>query len=198
MSTSAPTYDVFLSCGKDGADIAAFVEQKLSESGLTVFNICDAHAGEPIVDVLWEALAESAALVAIITPSTEDRSSLAVEVGAALAWHKPVYVLTQGEVTLPSYLAHSQARPASEIAAVAREIRRGSVPLSDDHRRILMDLYRKMAIPTDLLIRRPKAIDRLTNAFRKATGLQYPGERLLRELLRLRKQAMLPTLRRRN
>jgi hypothetical protein len=122
---SSPThYDVFLSHSVRDEALATVVKQKLAEAGLSVFGVSGldlADGGEPgaeFGDAVLKALVESSALVALLTPAHRDSPALGVEVGAAWAQRKPVYVLVEGDSagTLPPYLRRFQVYPLSEIS----------------------------------------------------------------------------------
>jgi len=197
MSTQVVTYDVFLSYSLPEGRTAELVERALVEAGLDVFNVAKVEPGESLQDVLWRALAESAALVAILPSQSPVASSVAVELGAFIAWHKPIYIVhsATGHVKLPSYLTEFPAYPISRVDDVVQSIKRGPQPLSAQEREILFHVYLELGIPADRLLTDPASVEKLAREFQDRSGTPVPGERLAQELLRLRKRGSLPRLR---
>jgi len=196
MSTQTLTYDVFLSCSLTEAAVAELVKRALEEAGMDVFSVSRLEAGAGFQESLWRALAESSAVVAIVHPRQTLPSSIAVEVGAAMAWHKPVYVVhtESGNVRLPEYLGEFPTYPVSRIDDLVQAIARGSKPLSEEERSVLLSVYADMRIPTDKLLLQPAAVDDLARSFNQLCGTDISGERLVQELVRLRKRGLLPRL----
>lgn len=198
MSKAPPNFDVFLAT-RSSNDDAGQVAEALREGGLKVFVASEmTYPGQHIDKAIWEALAESVALVMVLSGADDASSSwLAVELGAAMAWQKPIYVLGRSpkQSTLPAFLTGFKVHSLSSASKIAEEIKRGSEPLTDTEREVLIGIYQDLRIPTDQLSRTPSAVDKLTKMFRKVTGEERPAERLLSELLRLRKSGRLPSLR---
>jgi hypothetical protein len=119
-------YDVFLSHSVRDEGLAAVVKLQLAEAGLSVFAASGldlAEGGRPnseLADAVLRALVESSALVAILTPAHRDSPALGVEVGAAWAQQKPVYVLVEGDgsSTLPPHLRRFQVYPLADLSRV--------------------------------------------------------------------------------
>ncbi|NQU25005.1 MAG: toll/interleukin-1 receptor domain-containing protein [Candidatus Nealsonbacteria bacterium] len=199
MSTETLTYDVFLSYSLADASVAELVERALQEGGLDVFNSTSMESGAKLQDRLWRALAESSAIIAIVHPQGPVASSIAVEVGAAKAWRKPVYVVhtERGDVRLPDYLAEYPTYPIARIDDIVRSITRGLKGLSEDEQQILCSVYSEIGIPTDQLMVQPASLDKLAREFNNRSPTRFSGEQLVRELLQLRKRGMLQPLRKR-
>jgi hypothetical protein len=197
VSTETLTYDVFLSCSLTEAPVAELIQRALEQAGMDVFSVSKLEAGAGFQESLWRALAESSAVVAIVHPRRTLPSSIAVEVGAAMAWHKPVYVVhtAQGNVRLPGYLGEFPTYPLSRIDDLVQAIARGSKPLSEEEHSVLLSVYADMGIPTDKLLLQPAAIDELARSFNQRCRTHISGERLVQELVRLRKRGALPRLR---
>jgi hypothetical protein len=161
---------------------------------LDVFNPAKVESGSSVQDVVWQAMAESAALVVVISPEGVTSSNTAVELGAAMAWHKPIFVVSSGNgnVKLPAYLSGYQLYPVSRIDDVAQSIRQSRHALSEQHVAVLRDVYTKLGIPTDRLLNDPASLDRLAKTFNARSNVKVAGERLAQELLRLRKAGQLP------
>src|SRR3990167_2333250 len=113
MSVQTTTYDVFLSYSLVEKPAAELVERALQEAGLDVFDPARIDPASEIHDTLWRALAESAAFVVVVPRERDPASNTAVELGAAMAWHKPIYVVhsERGPVTIPGYLSEYPAYP---------------------------------------------------------------------------------------
>jgi len=199
MSTQvATTYDVFLSYPMTEAALADQVARALQQAGLDVFHDrFEIEAGENYRDALWRAVAESAALIAIVPSEGPLASFVVFEIGAFKAWRKPIYVIqaAEGSIKLPSYLADCPVYPVSRVNDVVESIKRGLSSLTEDDRALLLGLYGRLGRPPDQLLADPAAIDALAREFYAKCGKMVPGERLVRELLTLRKQGNLPRLR---
>lgn len=196
MSTPTKTYDVFLSYSVTEAATAKLVERALAEAGLDVFVPSKAETGERVQDALWRALAESAAVVVILSPDRAPASSTAVELGGAIAWRKAIHLVQpeSARAHLPAYLSEYPVYPVSRIDDLVRSVMRALEPLSQEDRDGLCEIYEELGIPADRLLKEPSAVDRLARAFRSRRHKQMPGERLVRELIRLRKAGNLPRL----
>lgn len=192
MAKRSQTYDVFISCASADTDIAGIVAAHLSREGFAVFvpylMTSPSSSGYGVLaDALWEALTESEALVAIFS---EESSSTAqgLEIGAAIAWHKPIYVVSaKSSPKIPRMIERYAIYPLSRLDDVVRAIRMGLAPLSDDELNILVRAYRQVGIPSDQLNGNPDALERLRRLFSKEAGRDRPAEQLLREIMRLRK-----------
>lgn len=195
-ATIHTTYDVFLSHNTSDAHLAAEIAEALEATGLATFHEGSIPPGEIAADAIWQALAESRALIAIISPEMPPQAMGMVEIGAASAWIKPVYLLINGpsSTRLPVVFSGYPAYPLSRLEDVIRAIRSGFDPLTDGERDVLAEIYRDLKTPTDQLSQSPKALRDLTASFNKSTRKQYSGERLLSELLRMRKKGQLPRL----
>jgi len=78
---------------------------------------------------------------------------------------------------------------------VVASIKRGLSSLTEDDRAVLAGIYCELGMPTDRLLADPAAIDTLAREFHAKCGKMVSGERLVRELLTLRKRGNLPRLR---
>jgi hypothetical protein len=191
------TYDVFLSYSLDLRGQARIVAAKLSEAGLAVFDISEIGPRYNLAEEMWQALAESWALVVLIKPETIP-PSVAVEIGAAEAWHKPIYIVgtAEGKYQLPASLSQYEFVGFSEISKLVESISKGRKPLTDKDRDSLKEAYLRVRIPTDRLLREPRYIQKLQHLLKDKYGLTISGERMMQELLRLRKTGRLPRTRR--
>ena len=196
MSTEIATYDVFLSYSLADGQVAEPVERALMEVGLGISNP-KAEPGALAREAIWKALAESDVVVVIVNPQRTLPAAIGLEVGAAMAWHKPVYVVHTEARSLGTAvpLGDFPVYPLSRIDDMVQAIRDGLQPLSMEDRSLLSSVYAELGIPTDKLLGRPALIDDLASAFHKRSGKRVSGERLLQELVRLRKSGNLKRLR---
>jgi len=198
MSTQVATiYDVFLSYPMTEAALADRIALALQQADLDVFWQDRFDIGESHQDALWRAVAESAALIMIVPSEGSLAPSVAFEVGAFKAWRKPIYVIqaTEGSFKLPTYLADCPVYSLSHVNDVVASIKCGLSSLTENDRAVLAGIYRELGMPTDQLLADPAAIDTLAREFHAKCGKMVPGERLVRELLTLRKKGNLPRLR---
>ena len=199
-ATISKTYDVFISHAASDSHLATEIADSLESVGLETFHTGTVQLGTDIAEAIWQALAESRALIAIISPDVPTHAMGMVEIGAAAAWNKPVFLLINGpsSTRLPPALSTYPVYPLGRLEEVIRAIRTGFDPLTDNERGVLADIYRDLSTPADQLSQSPKALRELITHFNRRTDKQYSGERLLSELLRMRKKGQLPRLRTRN
>ncbi|MCA9038368.1 MAG: toll/interleukin-1 receptor domain-containing protein [Planctomycetaceae bacterium] len=195
-ATATPTFDVFVSHSSGDREFAADVAERLRAEGLQPFDGANIPLGQEISQVIWDALAECHAFIVIVSANTTPDAMGMVELGAATAWNKPIFVLLNGPAStrLPEALGSYQVYPRNRLDEVLTQIRRNLEPLSDDDRTALAETYRDLAIPADRLSQSPRALQQLTETFNGRTRKQLSGTRLFSELLRMRKQAKLPRL----
>ncbi|MEW6252245.1 MAG: toll/interleukin-1 receptor domain-containing protein [Planctomycetota bacterium] len=192
-----PRHDVFLSYSIADARFARSVANSLRAAGILVFDPVALRAGGNLQQAVMRAIAESAAVVAVLS-NRASAPSIGVEIGAAWAWRKPIFIIREDENDLRSPWALPDLRvySASAIDDLAHAIRQGMQPLlSEQEQESLVAAYSTLNVPTDQLLSRPAAIDELAAAFSRRGGRQIAGERLVQELIRLRKQGALPRLR---
>lgn len=196
MSIATPTYDVFVSHGSHDRELAADVVDRLKAEGLQPFHDASVPVGEEISKAIWDALAECHALIVIVSPEFAPDAMSLVELGAATAWNKPIYVVLNGPASsrLPAALQSYQAYPRNRIDEVLTQIRRNFEPITDEDRKVLLDIYRDVGESADQLSQSPQALQELVSQFNATAEKQLSGTRLLSELLRMRKQSKLPRL----
>ena len=192
MAELDKTYDVFISHSATDSALAVEVANACRESGLESVTNAELLPRENLGDAIWEALAESRALLTIVSPSGPT-PAMAIEIGAARAWNKPIYAIVTDPASnrlipaLTGILLYTYGR----IQDVIKAIRASVEEFSEDDRVILGELYSRMGTSVDQLILDPKQRDTLVKKFAKKSGRIVEGERLLSELLRLRKQGEL-------
>ncbi len=184
--------DVFISHSASDAQVAAEVAQACRANGLAAVTNSEFLPSENGSDALRETLAESRALLAILSPSGLT-PSMAIELGAAWAWNKPVFAIATDPAftRLPPGLSGIQLYTPGRIEDIIRIIKKSSQELSEGDRALLAKRYTKLGVSVDQLALEPGQLGELVNGFNADTGKAVPGERLLSELLRMRKQGKL-------
>ncbi len=196
MADVNKTCDVFISHSASDAGLAAELANAFRENGLATITNTDLLPISNPGDTLWEALAESRALLTILSPSGPT-PLMGIELGAARAWNKPIFgVVADPTITrLPPGWTGIHLYPASRIEDVIRSIKLSGKELTDEDRTLLVKLYAEVGVSVDQLALEPSHLEELVRRFSADTGKAVPGERLLSELLRVRKQDRLPRLR---
>ncbi len=206
MSVQTSTHDVFLSYSITEGRTADLVRLAFSEAGLCVFDAAAIEMGSKIENVLREAIIETAAVVVVVDAQRAPASTTMIELGAAMAWRKPIYVVYADTdvVKLPSYLREYPNYPISRIDDLVRAVRHSQDlpsqgPLSEEDREMLRSAYVDLGVPADKLITNPAILDQFTAEFNSRRHAAIPAERIAHELLALRKRGGkggLPRLRR--
>ncbi len=197
MTTSLyKDYDVFISHAATDQHLATEIADSFQSAGLETFHDGSVEPGTDVSDAIWQALAESRAVIAIISPDAPPQAMGMVELGAASAWSKPVFLLINGpsSTKLPAALSAYPVYPLSRLEDVIRAIQSGFDPLTTEEREILIEIYLNLRTSMDQISQSPRVLRELTMNFNKSTHKQYSGERLLSELLRMRKRGELPRL----
>jgi len=200
MTTTAnTTCDVFISHAASDSQTAADVAESLQSFGLQSFYPGEVEPGRDLSEAIWQALAECRAFIAVVSPETPTHAMGMVELGAATAWNKPVYLLINGPsaTRLPAVLQAYRAYPINRLDEVSHSIRASFDPLSAQELDILRESYLEAGLSVDQLVQSPEHMRKLTHRFSRQSGHDLTAERLLSELLRLRKMAQLPRLRER-
>ena len=184
------TNDVFISHAAADAAFALEAAQACRAAGLTAVasaELASLPTGK-LGDIVWDALAESWALLVILS-SREPTPTMFVEIGAAQAWNKPVFVILTDplNIRLPAALAKSRLYPTGRLSDAVADIKASVQPLSDGDREALVELYAGDMPSVDQLALDPQQMGELAVRFHQTQGKAVPGERLLAELLRLRK-----------
>jgi hypothetical protein len=192
MTNDNKTYDLFISHSRNDAPLAATLAEACRASGLETMTELDLPAGVEMGDVIWQALAESRALLVVLSPSGLT-PTMGIEIGAAQAWNKPIFaVLTDASmVHLPAPLTHVKAYPPGRIGDVVDLVGQIGRQLSEEDRSHLATVYGEIGVSVDQLAQEPKHLQMLVKRFNARTQKSFSGERLLTELFRLRKQGRL-------
>jgi len=195
-ATAIPTFDVFVSHSSLDREFAADVAELLKAEGLQPFHDASVPIGQEISKAIWDALAECHAFIVIVSPDSTPDAMGMVELGAATAWNKPIFVLLNGPASsrIPEALETYRVYPRNRLDEVLTQIRRSFEPITDDERDVLKETYRELNMPADRLSQSPMELQQLVETFNVKTKKHLSGTRLLSELLRMRKQAKLPRL----
>src|SRR5213079_3174949 len=107
-------------------------------NGLDAFTHAMLPSGANAGDALWDALAESRALLVILSPAGLS-PSMGIEVGAAQAWNKPIFgLVTDPSLTqVPSGLSGVSLYPTAGIEDIIQAIKVTGQELSDEDRSLL-------------------------------------------------------------
>lgn len=196
MTKRHEDYDVFLSYSFADRPAAETVRHSLIQAGLQVFDPGFVKRGVSLAEAIWHALAVSEALVVVIPQDGAPTPNTAAELGAAMAWEKPIYLIRQenGRSGTPSFLSGHAVYPVSRIDDVANAIKRGQKPLSPEEQDVLKKVYLEMRTPTDQFLLDPALLDQLAQKFGTRARSRIGGERLLYEMIRLRKEGRWPRL----
>lgn len=192
MASASKTYDVFISHAAKDAALAMEAANACRGVGVEAVTngelIGEADAG----DALWEALAESSALLTILSPEGPT-PWMGIEIGAARAWNKPIFavVTDPASTRLPDVLTGIRLYTVGRLPDVVRAIRASVQELTEDDRASLVRLYAESNTSVDGLASSPRKLNELARMFERRRGKVVPGERLLSELLKLRKHGKL-------
>lgn len=196
METAVQTYDVFLSHSFRDRAIATEVADRLRAEGLVPFYDATIEASDAIGDAIWEALAECHAFVVVVSPDASPDAMGMVELGAATAWNKPIFLLLNGPASMkvPLALQRYRAYPLSRIDEVAGQILQSLEPFSNEDRECLIEAYKTLGVSVDELSQSPQLLKQIVNQFNSNAARSLSGDRILSELLRMRKQSVLPRI----
>lgn len=186
------TVDVFISHSSADAALASALADTCRANGLDALTHALLPPGAEAGDALWDALAESRALLVFLSPAGLS-PSMAIEVGAARAWNKPIFgLVTDPSLTqLPAGLTGVPLYPTARIEDVIQAIKVTGQELSDEDRSMLAAIYTDLGVSVDELALVPGELGKLVQRFTARAGKMVAGERLLSELLRMRKQGRL-------
>jgi len=192
MAKRGKIYDVFISHSAGDSALALEVANACRESGLDAVTDTELRRGADVSNALREAIAESRVLLIILSPSGLT-SWMVFEIGAARAWKKPIYgiVTDQSISPLPTALIHVRLYTTDMLQDVINAINVNIAQLTEEDRTFLTKVFAGMGISVDQLALNPRRLGDLEKRFNAGTGKTVSGERLLSELLRLRKQGKL-------
>src|SRR4051794_6413434 len=124
MAKRGKTCDVLISHVAKDSSLAQEIADTCRENGLETALDAELLAGPNASHALWEALAESQALVTILAPSGLTPWMI-IEIGAAGAWNKPIFgIITDPSITrLPSGLTGIRPYTIGRLQDVITEIK---------------------------------------------------------------------------
>ena len=189
--------DVFLSYSSADWKVARQVARTMEAKGLRVFPPSQRvnDPGKTWSPVNRNAISEARAFVVILTRQSLDSTGILFHFGAALMWNMPVYVLLDGlkKSDVPKALRRASVHALQDLADVVNSIdQKASDILSAEQMKTLTAVYRDVGVPTDELLSNPDALEKLASRFNRAARVDFEPERLLKELIRLRKTRRLP------
>jgi hypothetical protein len=189
-------HDIFLSHAASDRGLSTLITTQLSDAGLSVFSLDDVIVGEAVIQEMRKALAECSAVVIVLTRSTLHSPSMPFEVGAAMALSKPVFVLYDGVSTeeIPKFMQELHVSSVADLPTVIETIQKSREPLTDNSVDVLRDVYVHHGVPTDMLMLDPSSLHDLAVEFNQQSGNSVSGQRLLQELIRMRKRSRLPRI----
>jgi len=97
---------------------------------------------------------------------------------------------------IPKYLRGYRVASISKLPQIVREIKKVQQAFPDGDREALVEVYCDLGVATDKLLGQPLLVRELADDFNQQTKSAIGGERLVQELIRLRKQGKLPKLKR--
>src|SRR5205814_674238 len=110
--------------------------------------------------------------------------NLAFELGAAMSWRKPVYLLLEGlkpnELFAAAHKFHMS--PMKDLPRVVESIRNSRRPFSEQDRTSLKRAYEQIGLSADRLLAEPASLDSLSRRFEALSGERVAAERLAGEL----------------
>ena len=196
MAKRSGLCDVFIANSPSDAALARQIADACRASGLEATTNEELPPGADTSDALWEALAESRALIVILA-SSGPTASMLVEIGAVRAWNKPIFgMLTEPSVRPSPGLSEIRFFVPARMDELVSAVKAADGNVSEADSLILAEVYEEIAASVDQLILDPKLRQRLVGRFTALTKKPITEERLLSELLRMRKQGKLKRSRR--
>ncbi len=200
MATTASTIGVFLSYAVRNSQLAETVRRDLADSGLEVFDPHEigAQTAATADDTLRAELAESDAVIVVIAQGDTLPSSVLFYVGAASAWHKPIFVVTDrpGALNLPSFFKADAVFPLARLDELANRLKRIAEPLSAEEMAALIAAYEEFGVSVDQMVGDPAQLHAFSTAFNRRVKRHQSDAKIIQSLLRLRKRGALAKVRR--
>jgi len=197
MTNESLPYDVFVTYASIDKSIGEMVVSQLEYNSLFVATAgrLKLHRPRILQDLVREVIAESNAVVAVVGPQSIGNPNVMFEFGAAFAWNKACYLVTNGisNSRLPYALSMVHHYSISDVDKIADEIKDLTSDLSDEDIVSLSEIYHELGISVDKLFSKPVQLSRITREFNGSQGRSLSPEQILQHLLRLRKKGMLST-----
>lgn len=197
MSKKRPV-DVFIIHSPADDALADAIARRLAEHDLAVYTpkFFEGKSDRALADLVRDSIAETRAVVAVVTDKSVHNPNVMYELGAAFAWNKATFLVT-GDPTptvLPSSLASVERFNSDRLDLLADRIKESAGDLSVEEEETLGEVYRYFATPVDTLFRKQWLLRRMTENFNERTGKAMSREAVLESLVRIRKQGRLPSL----
>jgi hypothetical protein len=196
MSTVTRPFDIFIVHAQSDAASVLDIAQKLSDSG---FNILDdewVEPGRPFGEGIRDAINNADAIVVLSTPASLKSDYVFIEIGAATAWDKPIFVVRSGVSVneLPVSLSPYWNCPISEMdqltATLSSRLHEESIRLNDEEQAVLAKVYADFRLPVDEL--EYDQLEKIADRVSRRTGKQISAEMAMQGLIRMKKQAVQP------
>ncbi|MBI2807007.1 MAG: toll/interleukin-1 receptor domain-containing protein [Planctomycetes bacterium] len=178
--------DAYVAHSARDVELAAHVAEVCRARGLEPMLDRDLPTGPAASDALRRALAESRALILIVS-NPELSSDLLVRIGAAWAVKKPVYgLLTETAMNpIPTVLHGVELYPYERVEDVVNAIKARSEQWSEDDRAYLAKAVADLGRSVDTLLLQSPDLQELEKRFKKHVRKSISTEQLMSELLRL-------------
>ncbi len=196
MKKKSSVVDVFLSTPASSKRESEQVAESLARAGWNVFRTERDVVGD-FRDSVRSAIAEAGAVVFVLDRDSMTSPAMMFELGAAFGWNKSVFPVLVGvhPQTLPSLLRDQPLFDIARLSSLIDAIKAIAEPFTPDEQTRLALLYSKSPYSLDELLQRPGLAAQLVRSFNSGpTRPRASGERVLRELLRLRKLGKLKRL----
>jgi hypothetical protein len=107
--------------------MASFVHKAMADAGLAVIAVDHLQCDAEFLSRLRRLVSECSAVVILLTRSTLHTQDVPFEIGMALAWKKPIYLLYDGidVKEIPPFLHEYRVRPLSRLHTFVAEISTG-------------------------------------------------------------------------
>jgi hypothetical protein len=132
----------------------------------------------------------------VVLPRSGPTDSMWIEIGAVRAWNKPIFgVSTDPPIHTPPALSGIPFYVPGRLDELINAIKSLDRDLSEADASVLAEAYEEIGESVDRLILEPKLRQQLVQRFTTRTRKEVTEERLLSELLRMRKQKKLKPIR---
>src|SRR5207244_1403323 len=113
--------------------LAVEIANASQASGMEPLTTGELAGAKDMYDALWDALTESRALF-VVLPSTGPTPSMAVEIGAARAWNKPIFAIVRDPSSAQASPVLSGVRlyPIGGVDDALNTIKRSAAQLSEN------------------------------------------------------------------
>lgn len=203
MIATEAQWNVFLSFPLSEMESARVVRDSLSQAGFRVATAETAAAlGGEIKKDLWMSLVESDAVVVLAPHSQPPSANSLVELGAAMAWDKPIFVLQEGvdapAIPLKGFPRFNLARIDDLADAIHRSAaaKTRKEVLSAEQQGAIVDTYVEMGVPVDRIVGDVEALEGFTQNVNRRADRKLTSSQVAWHLLRLRKTGQLRRQRR--